>query len=270
MSRVQLALRVADLEGSIAFYSKLFGAEPAKLRPGYANFAISEPPLKLVLIEGAEGEPTRMDHLGVEVETTEEVTAATTRLAAEGLATSTEKDTACCYAVQDKVWVAGPGARALGGLRRQGRRRIPRQGCRLDVLRSGRRTGSPGRHPAVRLLLEPQARYRDPPSCPQDSWGQDGGPSLHNPGGTAKSLTWPSRTPRSHLPSIAIAVSASSSRPASARARSHPPARSSSRSAPIAWMRVRIRVSLGAMIRRRSGCGIPPSRVSTPWGKSAA
>jgi catechol 2,3-dioxygenase-like lactoylglutathione lyase family enzyme len=109
MSRVQLALRVADLEGSIAFYSKLFGAEPAKRRPGYANFAIAEPPLKLVLIEGTPGEPTRMDHLGVEVETTGEVTAATTRLAAEGLATATEEDTACCYAVQDKVWVTGPG-----------------------------------------------------------------------------------------------------------------------------------------------------------------
>jgi catechol 2,3-dioxygenase-like lactoylglutathione lyase family enzyme len=109
MSRVQLALRVADLEGSIAFYSKLFGAEPAKRRSGYANFAIAEPPLKLVLIEGTPGEPTRMDHLGVEVETTGEVTAATARLAAEGLATATEEDTACCYAVQDKVWVTGPG-----------------------------------------------------------------------------------------------------------------------------------------------------------------
>jgi catechol 2,3-dioxygenase-like lactoylglutathione lyase family enzyme len=101
--------RVADLEASVAFYSKLFGAEPAKRRPGYANFAITEPPLKLVLIEGAFGEPTRMDHLGVEVETTGEVTAAAARLAAEGLATATEEDTACCYAVQDKVWVSGPG-----------------------------------------------------------------------------------------------------------------------------------------------------------------
>jgi catechol 2,3-dioxygenase-like lactoylglutathione lyase family enzyme len=109
MSRVQLALRVADLEGSIAFYSKLFGAEPAKRRPGYANFAIAEPPLKLVLIEGAPGEATRMDHLGVEVETTDEVTAATARLAEEGLPTATEENTACCYAVQDKVWVTGPG-----------------------------------------------------------------------------------------------------------------------------------------------------------------
>jgi catechol 2,3-dioxygenase-like lactoylglutathione lyase family enzyme len=110
MSRVQLALRVADLEGSIAFYSKLFGAEPAKRRPGYANFAITEPPLKLVLIEGTADEPTRMDHLGVEVETADEVTAATSRLAAAGLVTATEEDTACCYAVQDKVWVTGPGA----------------------------------------------------------------------------------------------------------------------------------------------------------------
>jgi catechol 2,3-dioxygenase-like lactoylglutathione lyase family enzyme len=110
MSRVQLALRVADLEASVAFYRKLFGAEPAKRRPGYANFAIAEPPLKLVLIEGAPGEPTRMDHLGVEVETTDEVTAAATRLAAAGLATVTEADTACCYAVQDKVWATGPGA----------------------------------------------------------------------------------------------------------------------------------------------------------------
>jgi catechol 2,3-dioxygenase-like lactoylglutathione lyase family enzyme len=109
MSRVQLALRVADLEASVAFYVKLFGAEPAKRRPGYANFAIAEPPLKLVLLEGAPGEPTAMDHLGVEVETTGEVTTATARLAAEGLATATEEDTACCYAVQDKVWVTGPG-----------------------------------------------------------------------------------------------------------------------------------------------------------------
>ncbi|MGH3299006.1 MAG: ArsI/CadI family heavy metal resistance metalloenzyme [Trebonia sp.] len=109
MSRVQLALRVADLEGSIAFYSKLFGTEPVKRRPGYANFAITEPPLKLVLIEGTAGEPTRMDHLGVEVETTDEVTSATSRLSAAGLATATEQDTACCYAVQDKVWVTGPG-----------------------------------------------------------------------------------------------------------------------------------------------------------------
>jgi catechol 2,3-dioxygenase-like lactoylglutathione lyase family enzyme len=109
MSRVQLALRVADLDGSVAFYTKLFGTEPAKRRPGYANFAIHQPPLKLVLIEGRLDQPTVMDHLGVEVQTTEEVSAATTRLSDAGLATRTEDDTTCCYALQDKVWVQGPG-----------------------------------------------------------------------------------------------------------------------------------------------------------------
>ncbi|QKW07905.1 VOC family protein [Streptomyces sp. NA04227] len=109
MSRVQLALRVADLEGSVAFYSKLFGVEPAKRRPGYANFAVAEPALKLVLIEGEAGEDTRLDHLGVEVEGTGQVAAATTRLREAGLATFEENDTSCCYALQDKVWVTGPG-----------------------------------------------------------------------------------------------------------------------------------------------------------------
>jgi catechol 2,3-dioxygenase-like lactoylglutathione lyase family enzyme len=108
-SRVQLALRVADLDGSVAFYTKLFGVEPAKRRPGYANFAIASPPLKLVLIEGQAGEATRLDHLGVEVGSTEQVAAATGRLAAAGLATLEENDTSCCYALQDKVWVSGPG-----------------------------------------------------------------------------------------------------------------------------------------------------------------
>jgi catechol 2,3-dioxygenase-like lactoylglutathione lyase family enzyme len=115
MSRVQLALRVADLDRSVLFYSTLFGVEPAKLRPGYANFAIAEPPLKLVLLEGEPGEsgepgrPTVMDHLGVEVESTEAVDGATQRLKDAGLATFSETDTDCCYAVQDKVWVHGPG-----------------------------------------------------------------------------------------------------------------------------------------------------------------
>ncbi|MEK2491585.1 ArsI/CadI family heavy metal resistance metalloenzyme [Kitasatospora purpeofusca] len=110
MPRVQLALRVADLEGSIAFYSRLFDTEPAKRRPGYANFAITTPPLKLVLIEGPGGEDTRLDHLGIEVGSTEEVSAAAIRLKDAGLATFEENDTACCYALQDKVWVHGPGA----------------------------------------------------------------------------------------------------------------------------------------------------------------
>ncbi|MZD10412.1 glyoxalase/bleomycin resistance/dioxygenase family protein [Streptomyces sp. SID5785] len=109
MSRVQLALRVPDLEASIAFYSKLFNTEPAKLREGYANFAIAEPPLKLVLVQGEAGQDTRMDHLGVEVASSEAVHAATTRLADQGLDTAVENDTTCCYALQDKVWVHGPG-----------------------------------------------------------------------------------------------------------------------------------------------------------------
>ncbi|MFJ7243042.1 ArsI/CadI family heavy metal resistance metalloenzyme [Kitasatospora sp. NPDC098652] len=109
MSRVQLALRVADLDGSVAFYSRLFGVEPAKRRPGYANFAVTDPPLKLVLLQGEADTPTRLDHLGVEVGTTEEVSAATARLRDAGLATFEEIGTACCYVLQDKVWVHGPG-----------------------------------------------------------------------------------------------------------------------------------------------------------------
>src|SRR5204862_4857249 len=107
VSRVQLALNVADLDEAVAFYTKLFGVEPAKLRPGYANFAVAEPPLKLVLIEGA-GVPGSLNHLGVEVETTAEVGSTQARLTGEGLATATEDEVECCYAVQDKVWVDGP------------------------------------------------------------------------------------------------------------------------------------------------------------------
>lgn len=109
MSRVQLALRVSDLEGSIAFYRSLFGVEPAKRRPGYANFAVAEPPLKLVLIEGEPGKATVLDHLGVEVDDTATVQEATERLSELGLFTQVENDTTCCYARQDKVWVHGPG-----------------------------------------------------------------------------------------------------------------------------------------------------------------
>ncbi|WP_406139332.1 ArsI/CadI family heavy metal resistance metalloenzyme [Streptomyces sp. NBC_01089] len=109
MSRAQLALRVSDLEASITFYSKLFGTGPAKRREDYANFAISEPPLKLVLIEGEPGQDTRLDHLGVEVDSADQVSAATGRLKDAGLATFEENDTSCCYALQDKVWVHGPG-----------------------------------------------------------------------------------------------------------------------------------------------------------------
>ena len=109
MSRVQLALNVADIDEAIDFYSKLFGTEPAKVRPGYANFAVADPPLKLVLIEDANQTPGTLNHLGVEVPTTDEVTAAQVRLAGAGLATALEEETSCCYAVQNKVWVDGPG-----------------------------------------------------------------------------------------------------------------------------------------------------------------
>jgi len=112
MSRVQLALNVSDLEEAIAFYSKLFATQPAKRRPGYANFAVADPPLKLVLIERAEARGTgtggALNHLGVEVATPAEVSAATARLADSGLATAEETATTCCYAVQDKVWVEDP------------------------------------------------------------------------------------------------------------------------------------------------------------------
>src|SRR6478752_2412415 len=107
MSRVQLAINVSRLDDAIAFYSKLFATEPAKVKPGYANFAIAEPPLKLVLIEG-HGEPGTLNHLGVEVASTDEVGAAQARLAATGLPTATEDEVTCCFAVQDKVWVDGP------------------------------------------------------------------------------------------------------------------------------------------------------------------
>jgi catechol 2,3-dioxygenase-like lactoylglutathione lyase family enzyme len=99
---------VADLEGSIEFYSTLFGVQPTKRRPGYANFAITEPSLKLVLLEGQPEQATVMDHLGVEVDPSEQVAAATERLAGQGLATDVENDTTCCYARQDKVWCTAP------------------------------------------------------------------------------------------------------------------------------------------------------------------
>jgi catechol 2,3-dioxygenase-like lactoylglutathione lyase family enzyme len=109
MSRVQLALNVADIDAAVDFYSTLFATEPAKRRPGYANFAVVDPPLKLVLIESATRAPGSLNHLGIEVGSTDEVTAAQSRLAEAGLPTSVEDHVACCYAVQDKVWVDGPG-----------------------------------------------------------------------------------------------------------------------------------------------------------------
>ncbi len=107
MSRVQLALNVGDLDASIEFYTKLFNTPPAKVRENYANFAIAEPPLKLVLIAGA-GEPGTLNHVGVEVATTDEVAAAAARMQAEGTSCDVQESTTCCFALQDKVWVSGP------------------------------------------------------------------------------------------------------------------------------------------------------------------
>jgi catechol 2,3-dioxygenase-like lactoylglutathione lyase family enzyme len=108
MARVQLALNVDDLDQAITFYAKLFNAQPVKRKPGYANFAIADPPLKLVLLENS-GEGGTLNHLGVEVESTEVVHAEIARLAKAGLFTEEEIGTTCCFATQDKVWATGPG-----------------------------------------------------------------------------------------------------------------------------------------------------------------
>ena len=107
MSRVQLALNVDNLDEAIAFYSKLFNTEPAKRKPGYANFAVTEPPLKLVLLENP-GKGGTLNHLGVEVQSSEKVHEEIARLQGEGLFTDVEIGTTCCFATQDKVWVTGP------------------------------------------------------------------------------------------------------------------------------------------------------------------
>jgi hypothetical protein len=107
MSRIQLALNVDSLDEAITFYSKLFNTEPAKVKQGYANFAVAEPPLKLVLIENS-GHGGTINHLGVEVESSDVVHAEIARLAGEGMFTEEEIGTTCCFAKQDKVWVTGP------------------------------------------------------------------------------------------------------------------------------------------------------------------
>ncbi|MET3808163.1 putative enzyme related to lactoylglutathione lyase [Nakamurella sp. UYEF19] len=106
MSRVQLALNVENLDESIAFYSKLFNTSPAKIKPGYANFAVAEPPLKLILMQNP-GQGGSINHLGVEVADVDTVDAEQTRLAGEGFASIDERGTTCCYAKQDKFWVQG-------------------------------------------------------------------------------------------------------------------------------------------------------------------
>jgi catechol 2,3-dioxygenase-like lactoylglutathione lyase family enzyme len=108
MPRAQLALNVDDLDEAITFYSKLFNTPPTKVKPGYANFAVPEPPLKLILIENP-GRGGTLNHLGVEVESSDAVHAEIARLADEGMFTEEEIGTTCCFATQDKVWVTGPG-----------------------------------------------------------------------------------------------------------------------------------------------------------------
>ena len=138
MSRVQLALNVNDIDEAVSFYTKLFGTEPAKRRPGYANFAITEPPLKLVLLENP-GQGGTLNHLGVEVADAGAVDAEQARLAHDGLAAVGERDTTCCYARQDKLGHRRPRRRAVGDLHRPGRQ--------LHLLGPGRRTAL-GRRPS--------------------------------------------------------------------------------------------------------------------------
>ena len=154
-SRLQLALNVNDIDQAVAFYSKLFGTEPAKVRPGYANFAIAEPPLKLVLLENP-GQGGSLNHLGVEVPDTDAVEAEQARLAQAGLAPAAAGETTCCYARQDKFWVQGaPERRVLGDLHRPGRqpdllRRGPRPGVLRRHQRPRRGTGRVGGRAASR------------------------------------------------------------------------------------------------------------------------
>ena len=169
MSRVQLALNVNDIDEAVTFYSKLFGAEPAKRRPGYANFAIAEPPLKLVLLENP-GQGGSLNHLGIEVPDTGAVDAEQTRLAATGLDLADERDTTCCYAKQDKFWVTGaPGSERW--------RSIP--SCRTAPPSGANTAGSagtrsrpswtpprPGRPPSAAAAPGQLARRTPPPPAP--------------------------------------------------------------------------------------------------------
>ncbi len=120
MSRVQLALNVDNIDEAVDFYSKLFDTQPAKVRPGYANFAITDPPLKLVLIEDSSKAPSSLNHLGVEVASVDEVSSVRARLEGAGLATEVEDHVTCCYALQDKVWAFGPGRASWEYLHRPG------------------------------------------------------------------------------------------------------------------------------------------------------
>ncbi len=159
MSRAQLALNVVDLGEAVAFYTKLFGAEPAKLRAGYANFAIADPPLKLVLIENHDPGAGPLNHLGVEVASTEEVSAAQARWVAAGLSVEAKDQATCCYALQDKVWAHGPGGQSWELYTVRGRLGDPRRparallGRRADVL-----WGRPPRGRSGPMLLRRRCR----------------------------------------------------------------------------------------------------------------
>lgn len=133
--RLQLALDVTDLDASIAFYTKMFATEPVKVRPGYANFAIADPPLKLVLFENAVG--GTINHLGVETETAGEVTAAEARLTDEGLETTGVDDTVCCYAEKTETWVDGPDGTRWEWYVKKGDTDVPEAAVRTSVMADG-------------------------------------------------------------------------------------------------------------------------------------
>ncbi|HEX2028386.1 MAG TPA: ArsI/CadI family heavy metal resistance metalloenzyme [Nitriliruptorales bacterium] len=108
MSRIQLAMNVTDLDAAVAFYSQLLDRPPHKVREGYANFAVDDPPLKLVLTQDAAVPGGSLNHLGIEVGATEDVAATNRRLSQAGLVTDVRVAELCCHAVQDKVWVRDP------------------------------------------------------------------------------------------------------------------------------------------------------------------
>ena len=195
MSRLQLALNVNDIDEAVAFYSKLFGTEPAKTRPGYANFAIAEPPLKLVLLENP-GQGGTLNHLGIEVPDTDAVNAVQARLTGTGVASVDERDTTCCYARQDKFWVEGvPDGRVLGGLHGPGRqpdllRRRPRAALTAAAATPARGRG-PGRFCGEVLLA---GRRRLPGLLPDQDPAAAAHLTAHGPGGD------PRRGPRAGRP----------------------------------------------------------------------
>src|SRR5947209_3737178 len=157
MARVQLALNVSDVDAAVEFYSRLFGVAPAKRRPGYANFAIDEPALKLVLIENRDA-PATLNHLGVEVGTAGDVAAARARLAGEGLETATEENVSCCYARQDKVWVSDPDGAPWEIYTDLGH---GRHGGRIDG-RGGLGATGPGEGGVAGQVVEPPERHLGP------------------------------------------------------------------------------------------------------------